>query len=640
MSSIKKAQPYQDKEKTVLQKYLTNNHITPTKPDQIIKKKYKVTPETKQTTQSKLPIAVQQSKFRHNNIKPSIKKKSLKNVSFEDQNEDKKTTPAKKSEIFEEEIPDFLKFHKNENSSDDEQLVHMNRLLERFRNSKPLPREERSNLTVANLASSDSSVDISNSDGEASNLIKMNENKEIESLKKRLNNLRKKMYSNKKIDETYNYDDEDSLDPSKIQKSKSAVINSVADSLDMKARYLIERSESSLTDRNNSSDGLGSSRSSSICTSLSFNFQEPQPYKPEFLKYLENKNKLDFSPVTGEQINPEEDILYQWRLRRKMEETKNQSSFTTLDSSSNTSNIIKPISKPTQIEIKTINDENFTSKTIKNDSKPLKNQTIETQTSISIERFEQKTTTIETNTLPCISEVDLSKTTVHADEDEHEIELNIENEEPTRDRSDYLENSIPIHINSKKPKEPIQKSKQKDIEKNKKDDKKNFLSSSPIKEKNRRSIDFILKTPSVDLTKVSTIAENTPHSVPNKSNSPIHFNQQAKSKINMEPYKSIPSVMSSVSSTMTNVTQFNHPVSVSGQFDRLSVDTAQSNTANTQMRMSSKIESSPELDIYQESLGNEIDKEMIESDEILRILFKKNYFYKLKLKQIDELITK
>ena len=51
-----------------------------------------------------------------------------------------------------------------------------------------------------------------------------------------------------------------------------------------------------------------------------------------------------------------------------MEETKNQSSFTTLDSSSNTSNIIKPISKPTQIEIKTINDENFTSKTIKNDS--------------------------------------------------------------------------------------------------------------------------------------------------------------------------------------------------------------------------------------------------------------------------------
>ena len=91
------------------------------------------------------------------------------------------------------------------------------------------------------MASSDSSVDISNSDGEASNLIKMNENKEIESLKKRLNNLRKKMYSNKKIDETYNYDDEDSLDPSKIQKSKSAVINSVADSLDMKARYLIER---------------------------------------------------------------------------------------------------------------------------------------------------------------------------------------------------------------------------------------------------------------------------------------------------------------------------------------------------------------------------------------------------------------
>ncbi len=51
---------------------------------------------------------------------------------------------------------------------------------------------------------------------------------------------------------------------------------------------LIFSSESSLVDRANSSDGVGSSRSSSIYTSLSSNFQEPQPYKPEFLKYLES----------------------------------------------------------------------------------------------------------------------------------------------------------------------------------------------------------------------------------------------------------------------------------------------------------------------------------------------------------------
>ncbi len=42
-------------------------------------------------------------------------------------------------------------------------------------------------------------------------------------------------------------------------------------------------------DKINSSDGLGSSTSSSsILSILSSNFDENQPYKPEFLKYLES----------------------------------------------------------------------------------------------------------------------------------------------------------------------------------------------------------------------------------------------------------------------------------------------------------------------------------------------------------------
>ena len=38
-----------------------------------------------------------------------------------------------------------------------------------------------------------------------------------------------------------------------------------------------------------SSDGLSSSQSSSVVSTLSSNFQDAQPYKTEFLKYIESK---------------------------------------------------------------------------------------------------------------------------------------------------------------------------------------------------------------------------------------------------------------------------------------------------------------------------------------------------------------
>ena len=46
-----------------------------------------------------------------------------------------------------------------------------------------------------------------------------------------------------------------------------------------------------------SSDGVGSSQSSSSFSTASSNFQDNQPYKPEFLKYLEGKYLIIFRSI-------------------------------------------------------------------------------------------------------------------------------------------------------------------------------------------------------------------------------------------------------------------------------------------------------------------------------------------------------
>ena len=68
--------------------------------------------------------------------------------------------------------------------------------MERFRSSKPLPREKRSHLTERNLRQNRSSTEESYSDEEATTTKSddMDENKEIASLKQRLNSLREKMF--------------------------------------------------------------------------------------------------------------------------------------------------------------------------------------------------------------------------------------------------------------------------------------------------------------------------------------------------------------------------------------------------------------------------------------------------------------
>lgn len=159
--------------------------------------------------------------------------------------------------------------------------------------------------------------------------------------------------------------------------------------------------------------------------------------------------------------------------------------------------------------------------------------------------------------------------------------------------------------------------------------KNNFLASSPIRDK------FLSSTnneSTCDLTKVSIINDQTPlRQQPRKSSSPLSFNNQASTAFNqrslnrysLETCQSMqmPSVISSVSSTITSVTQTNTvPVEENGLVDchqGLSKPTSDTDYEGV-MGMSEQ--------------GKTINNDLIESDEILRILFKKNYFYQMKLK--------
>ena len=63
-----------------------------------------------------------------------------------------------------------------------------------------------------------------------------------------------------------------------------------------------------------STDGLGSTGSTSAFSAV----LDEKPYRPSFVR---NANKENFGPLT-EYKHQGEDILQQWRLRRKMEEAR------------------------------------------------------------------------------------------------------------------------------------------------------------------------------------------------------------------------------------------------------------------------------------------------------------------------------
>ena len=136
--------------------------------------------------------------------------------------------------------------------------------------------------------------------------------------------------------------------------------------------------------------------------------------------------------------------------------------------------------------------------------------------------------------------------------------------------------------------------------------KNNFLASSPIREKKHiNSADINTKSSnnnitSSDFTKVSFISDTvTPHkplNQPKKSNSPLNFNhpltkENPKSTVkqyNLETCESsqIPSMISSVSSSLTNVTQQNTGPAVPSSlknFNKISVSSVVSTGTHTQI---------------------------------------------------------
>ncbi|XP_078680470.1 uncharacterized protein LOC144915712 isoform X2 [Branchiostoma floridae x Branchiostoma belcheri] len=97
--------------------------------------------------------------------------------------------------------------------------------------------------------------------------------------------------------------------------------------LQEKAERLIERSSSALSEPAVSSDGLGHTSTSSVPTSL----DEPA-YRPAFgPRFYDKENVPEEAPPISAQLQPPssrhhgDDILYQWRLRRRLEEARKPS---------------------------------------------------------------------------------------------------------------------------------------------------------------------------------------------------------------------------------------------------------------------------------------------------------------------------
>jgi len=174
----------------------------------------------------------------------------------------------------------------------------------------------------------------------------------------------------------------------------------------------------------------------------------------------------------------------------------------------------------------------------------------------------------------------------------------------------------------------------------------NFFSSSPVRTKSSYLIqpnqnDFNLVSSnslksftnmSADLTRVSSLNENTHVSFPKVCNSPISFNQ---SKLVKKP----PSTAStSPASSMTTVTASIETRSTPNPLNQTVLIRSDNSNKNFQNKTIDQDKSSFINDTNLESFVENTDetsfiqKEMVESDEILRILLKKTYYYRLKLK--------
>jgi hypothetical protein len=576
-------------------------------------------------------------------------------------------------------------------SSNDEQ-THLNEKLEIFRFSKP---EEQTKPSNKNLCFNSKSPNESSSDdetiadytndpfllSESYENYMQTESKDIAKLHEKLNKLRKKLYNNLNENEededeeeeedksgfdeveveiSSNFKERDNQEDSlcsisakqaqslsnrcaapkinsqkfdKLPQNKSSNYSNAHkgesinfESLDVKAKDLIDRSESSLTNRLHgsvSSDGLGSSQNSTSTimsdVAVSSKFRDKDPYKPEFFKFLENKSKLGHSSVTGDQLKPEDDILYQWRLRRKIEEAKNNVSNCSF-SNQIAAKIPAPTPPQMPAQISSLTETPSSNPPLNNITKTnLSNEIISNTTNT---KFSCTQTQARKLLDSCVqTSLDLTAQT-HEPPNSNIISNEIfsendESEVPTRDD------------NNTKTRSKISQQKRKQYANN-----------------NRRP-----SNSSNDLTKVSTMSGDGEHFMtttstggyrvthpPKVSRSPVSFTKKHIPNLEKESTTST-IITSSTSSTLTNVT-----IPTKGKL-KFSSSNAQRSEFDNQSEFDKTLHDD---DLNQKSLviqdnlkfDDDIgDSDIYESDEILQMLFKKTYYYQLKLREIDELLT-
>ena len=316
-------------------------------------------------------------------------------------------------------------------------------------------------------------------------------------------------------------------------------------------------------------------------------------------------------------------------MRRKLEEAKkNALSSPPLQQVQPAPTIVAPTIQNTPVQSEIVPSK------VDIEPKPTTNppkQSIQTQTSRLVDSCVQTT-------------LDLAKKVLDSNSESESVQ-NFENEIPTRDSSHKLT------IENVKQKEKINKSK--------------MISSSPIKRSESRgthssrdstgstksTTSTNLINSSVDLTRVSNISEQflTPvySNPPRPSNSPVNFAQHTKFERNVSKRttqidkksvattsSTITSTISSISSSITNITlpESNEKQNLIGSRADLDKTITCSTNENFSSNNLAAQNTYDKINEYLNANYKTYDDSDYESDEILQILFKKTYYYQMKLK--------
>jgi len=338
--------------------------------------------------------------------------------------------------------------------------------------------------------------------------------------------------------------------------------------------------------------------------------------------------------------------LYQWRLRRKLEETKQQvmtantianrqtyinNNQTLQQNSEKHQNLEEKVEKVKfEDEIKTAQISDNTSPVIKS-AETKDKMTAQTQTSTLVDSSVQ--TSIESALIipSAKSKTMLEHNSAYAKEVSSSTSTN---EIPTKDYNNY-ETSHHNKRNSKSSKSN-----------------RSVLASSPVqamRDEHNLTGNFKSTNSSTELTRISTISNDyTPRhsfSPPITSNKTISKSKKQEAfktksrKKSASPFErksstsTTTSTISSFSSSITNITvQTQIHATTATNRNTNDLDKTFENADNNQSLSVKEKESQFDFESMMDSYFKDDDKEMYESDEILQILFKKTYFYQMKLK--------